>query len=87
MKPAKKHDTKKNEKKDIPTSQIKSYFKPAPKSFVVQTETENHSDGPKQFYVDALKEKLQSKIFFISVIVFNDKLSIFVVKIVLNNMK
>lgn len=66
MKPARKQsvDAKKNEKsltKNVATSQIKSYFKPTPKEFVIADETEKHGEGPKQFYIDMLKDKLQSK--------------------------
>lgn len=61
-------DSKKNLKqtntfnKNSSTSKINAYFKPAIKSFDVEAETkEEHTDGHKQFYIQILKEKLQSK--------------------------
>lgn len=62
-------DSNKNRKQtseNNSTSKIKSYFKSAPKLFVVENvENKTKADGPdsKEFYVKLLKEKLQSKNF------------------------
>lgn len=57
------------QKKDLienpPDSKIKSYFKAAPKQFVVEKKIENaaiQSDNNKDVYIQALKDKLKSKV-------------------------
>lgn len=72
MKPAKKQngDSNNNEKQisdKTQKSKIKTYFKSAPKSFVVEdriTTPGGSKDKTKEFYVRMLKEKLQSEINF-----------------------
>lgn len=53
-----------NQKNSV--SGIKSFFKSAPKDFVVveNTETSKSNEGAKTFYVDILKEKLRSKTYY-----------------------
>lgn len=85
MKPTKKQ-TKSNatksheiEKTSVPVPGIQTFFKAAPKSFLVDKNKDvvKSNNNPKQFYIDVLKEKLQSKFFtlnFMSKIYFVDAL-------------
>lgn len=63
MKPCKKQPilTKKDENKGISAPKIKAFFKTAPKNFVIDefnTTLATNGDS-KQFYIHALKKKLQ----------------------------
>lgn len=66
MKPTKNaEDARKNDLNENPsTSKIKSYFKVTPKQFV--REKNNNAiqpDNSKAVYIQALKDKLKSKVF------------------------
>lgn len=70
MKPSKKQIKPNSKKTKVNLNEtsvplIPSFFKAAPKSFVVDKTNVlvNPKDGDRQFYVDLLKSKLESKLF------------------------
>lgn len=65
MKPSKKQSNIKKTNNDSLAPKIEAFFKAAPKSFVVDKANvpEEQQNGDKQFYIDLLKNKLQSKYF------------------------
>lgn len=63
MKPSKSKTTGQTEKKS--NSKINEFFKSAPKEPVMAKKRDDkHANSNKDFYIQALKEKLKRKIFF-----------------------
>lgn len=62
MKPSKKL-IKQTPKKNQVATGIETFFKSAPKDFIVEEKVAeiNPNNGAKKFFVDVLKERLQSK--------------------------
>lgn len=69
MKPSKKENiptsSKKDEKDNHTAPKIQSYFKSAPKTFVIENNNENGCSSSQAIYIEALKKKLQGKAIFV----------------------
>lgn len=64
MKPAKNSNNQGSKTKDLnenSTPKIQSYFKSTPKLFVIEDKSMKNCSTSKDFYVEGLKRKLQSK--------------------------